>query len=82
MLSYSIDMATRGVVIDYIRVPGVVVVDLKDILLSFGIAAFLIEAIENPAISLRWKGWRAEYRDARELVTGFMRFAAGGERQD
>jgi hypothetical protein len=71
------DVAIRGAVVDYISLPGVVVADLKDILLSFGVSAFLVEAIENPAVSVRWNGWRSEYREVRELVSSFSHFAIG-----
>lgn len=77
MLSWVVDIAIRGVVVDYITMPGVVTADFKDILLSFGIAAFFVEAIENPAISARWKGWRTEYSQFRELIASFKRFVVG-----
>ena len=74
MLSWVVDISLRGAVIDYIAMPGIVTADFKDILLSFGIAAFFVEAMENPAISARWKGWRVEYSELRDLILSFVQF--------
>jgi lipoprotein signal peptidase len=73
-LSYVIDLGVRGVVVDYIRLAGVTTADLKDILLLFGAAAFVAEAVENPAVSLKWSGWRGEVRELRDLVGSFKRY--------
>jgi hypothetical protein len=75
MVSWIVDIAVRGVVVDYISLSRVVTADLKDILLSFGAAAFFVEAIDNPAISARWIGWRTECRELRALIAGFASFA-------
>ena len=32
------------------------------------------EAVANPVIELKWKGWRGECREIRDLVGGFKRF--------
>ena len=42
------DMGLRGHIVDYIHLPGVVTADLKDILLTLGVAAFFAEALQNP----------------------------------
>lgn len=72
MMSYSIDIALRGGIIDYINIPGIVTADFKDFLLSFAVAAAIVEAIENPEISSRWKGWRVEYNEVRNLIGNFL----------
>lgn len=43
--SWLADMALRGHIVDYIALPGVVVADLKDILLAAGIAALFVESL-------------------------------------
>ena len=77
-MSFLVDVVVRGVVVDYVGVVGVTTADLKDTLLLFGIAAFAAEAVENPAISLRWSGWRGEFREIRELLGSFIHFVSTG----
>jgi len=60
LLSWICDMSLRGYVLDYINLPGVVTADLKDILLTIGVAAFFVELLDNPEMSWRWSGWQKE----------------------
>ena len=77
-LSFAVDVVVRGTVVDYIGVVGVTTADLKDVLLLFGVAASAAEAVESPAISLRWSGWRGELCEVRELVGSFIQFVSTG----
>jgi lipoprotein signal peptidase len=72
--SWVFDMGVRGHILDYIQLPGVVTADLKDILVAVGAAAFFAEWIENPRVSLQWKGWRREWRELRQLVANLTHF--------
>lgn len=72
--SWVFDMGVRGHIVDYIQLPGIVTADLKDILLTVGIAAFFAEWIENPRVSLKWKGWRREWSELRQLVANLTHF--------
>lgn len=72
--SWVFDMAVRGHIVDYIQLPEVVTADIKDIVLAVGAAAFFAEWIDNPRISLRWKGWRREGRELRHLVVELTNF--------
>lgn len=76
MGSCIVDYAFRGYVVDYIYLPGIVAVDLKDLYSLIGVATLAIEVIDNPQISKRWNGWRAQCRETRELVGRFARFVA------
>lgn len=76
-VGWTFEIVVRGGIIDYIGIPGVAVADLKDILLSFGVAAFLVEVWDNPKISLGWKGWRGSWAELRELGSAFAVFTAG-----
>ncbi|MEJ2211520.1 MAG: hypothetical protein P8129_21135 [Anaerolineae bacterium] len=76
LASWVCGVALRGYVLDYLQLPGVVTADLKDILLSVGAAAFVVEALDSPHVSWQWEGWRAEREKLRDLVTGFVRFSA------
>lgn len=62
--------------IGYLQLPAVVTVDLKDILLAVGGAAFVVEALDSPYASWHWEGWRAEGEKLRQTVVGFARFSA------
>jgi hypothetical protein len=46
-------MAARGYILDFINLPEVVTADLKDIVISIGVAAFFAEALDNPELSWR-----------------------------
>lgn len=72
--SWLCDMVGRGYVLDYIHVPGVVAADMKDILLTIGVAAFFAEVVDNPDVSWRWKGWRHEYEELCDLARNLQRF--------
>ncbi|PKO20501.1 MAG: hypothetical protein CVU38_19785 [Chloroflexi bacterium HGW-Chloroflexi-1] len=70
------DVSLRGYTLDFIQIPGLVTVDFGDLFLSLGVCV-LIEVLDNPDISLRWDGWRAEAESIRRLITDFTVFAAG-----
>ncbi len=74
--SWLCDIYLRGYVLDFIQIPGFVTADFKDLFLSLGICV-IIEVLDNPDISLRWDGWRAELESTRRLVTDITIFAAG-----
>jgi len=74
--SWLCDIYLRGYVLDFIKIPGFVTADFKDLFLSLGICV-IIEVLDNPDISLRWDGWRAELESTRRLVTDITTFAAG-----
>jgi lipoprotein signal peptidase len=75
LLSWTGDMVLRGYVVDTISLPGVVAFDLKDILLTLGVAALVAETLANPGVSWRWRGWRREGRALVDLVARVGRFA-------
>lgn len=77
MGSCVVDYALRGYVVDYVCIPGVVAVDLKDIYSLVGVATLAIEVLDNPQISKRRSGWRAKCRETRELACRFARFVVG-----
>lgn len=52
LLSWIFDILLRGYVLDYIQIPGIVTSDLKDVLLTIGIAAIFTEVYDNPDLSL------------------------------
>jgi lipoprotein signal peptidase len=68
------DIVLRGYIVDFIQLPGLVTADLKDIFLSVGVAALLAEALDNPAISLAWQGWRQEIWRLRRTGVSVVRF--------
>lgn len=68
LTSWVLDISLHGYVIDYIHLPGVVTADLKDILLTVGGSAFVVEALENPDITWHWHGWHAEVRELQQLL--------------
>ncbi|PKO19885.1 MAG: hypothetical protein CVU38_21480 [Chloroflexi bacterium HGW-Chloroflexi-1] len=74
--SWFCDIYLRGYVLDFIQIPGFVTADFKDLFLSLGICV-IIEVLDNPAISLRWDGWRAEAESIHRFITDFTVFAAG-----
>lgn len=45
------DMALRGYIVDFIRLPGLVTADLKDIFITIGVAAFFAEALDTPRLT-------------------------------
>jgi len=75
--SWLCDVFLRGYVVDFVGIPGLVTVDFKDLFSSLAVCAIIIEMLDNPAISLRWDGWRAELESTRRLITNFTVFAAG-----
>ena len=74
LCSWLCDMVWRGAVVDYIHVPGVVAADVKDIVLTIGVAAFFAEAVENSEVSFRWKGWHIEYADLCDYASNLRAF--------
>ncbi len=48
LISAFFDLAVRGFTLDYLALPGIVVADLKDILIWFGISCLLAELISGP----------------------------------
>jgi lipoprotein signal peptidase len=75
LLSALCDLLLRGYTLDYIQIPNIVTADMKDVLLTAGIAAFFAEAYDNPAISLRWRGWHQESQANRQLIADLLQFA-------
>lgn len=49
--SWVWDMALRGYIVDFIRLPGLVTADLKDIFITIGVAAFFAESLDNPRLN-------------------------------
>jgi len=74
-LSSAIDFGVRGGVVDYLYIPGHFTADLKDIISEVFVASALIEVLDNPKISIRWTGWKNEFRDLRNVIVGISRFA-------
>jgi lipoprotein signal peptidase len=75
LLSALCDLLLRGYTLDYIQIPNIVTADMKDVLLTAGIAAFFAEAYDNPAVSLRWRGWHQESQAHRQLIADLLQFA-------
>jgi len=73
--SWICDMSLRGHIVDFINLPGLVTADLKDILISIGVAALFVEMLDNPKISWRWAGWQKERDDLIRLVTSLRSFS-------
>jgi len=73
--SWVCDMSFRGHIIDFINLPGLVTADLKDILVTVGVAAFVVETLDNPKLSWRWTGWQEEKDDLVRLVTSLFSFS-------
>lgn len=74
------DMVLRGHIVDTIVLPGVVAADLKDLLVTFGAAALVVEAVGNPGVSLRPRGWRTDGLDLLGLAGRVARFSVAGVR--
>ena len=75
LASWICDMAFRGYIVDFIRFPGLVAFDLKDVLLTLAVGAVFAEALDNPRISWRWQGWRQEGEDLVRLGSNLLRFS-------
>lgn len=73
--SWVCDMSFRGHIVDYINLPGLVTADFKDILVTIGVAAFVVETLDNPKLSWRWTGWQEEKDDLIRLVKSFCSFS-------
>jgi lipoprotein signal peptidase len=74
--SWMCDMALWGHVVDFINLPGLVTADLKDILITIGVAAFFAEMLDHAGLSWRWAGWRKERDDLVRLATSLYGFSA------
>jgi lipoprotein signal peptidase len=75
LASWVCDMAFRGYIIDFINLPGLVTVDLKDVLVTISVGAILAEALDNPKVTWRWQGWRKEGEDLIRLGTDLLSFS-------
>jgi len=75
LASWICDMAFRGYIIDFINLPGLVTVDLKDVFVTLSVGAVLAEALDNPGVTWRWQGWRKEGEDLIRLGTNLLRFS-------
>ena len=72
--SWVCDMTLRGHIVDFIQLPGLVTADLKDILITIGVAALFAEALDNPKLSWRWAGWQEESAGLIRLVKSLCSF--------
>lgn len=75
LASWISDMSFRGYIVDYIQLPRLVTADLKDIYALIGVAAFLVEAMENHVISLRWDRWHKEKNRLLKLGKGLIYYS-------
>jgi lipoprotein signal peptidase len=50
------DMALRGLIVDFVGLPGLVTADFKDIYGTVGVAALLAETLDYPQLWWRWRG--------------------------
>ena len=73
--SWICDMSLRGHIVDYINLPGLVTADLKDVLITIGVAALFVEVLDNPKLSWRWAGWRRERDDLIQLLANLYNFS-------
>jgi hypothetical protein len=69
------DIYVRGYVVDFIVLPGVLAADLKDLFVTIGAAAFCAEALDNPNVSLRPRGWREDGKGLFQLVARVTSFS-------
>jgi lipoprotein signal peptidase len=74
LLSALCDLVLRGFTLDYIQVPEIVTADLKDLFITLALAAYFAEMVDNPNISLRWRGWRQERQAHRVLAADFWSY--------
>lgn len=79
--SAAIDLGVRGFTVDYLELPRLFVADLKDLYLDLFVSAFFVEVLSNPRISIRWLGWRAEFRELPSLTIEIVKFAVGEMRR-
>jgi hypothetical protein len=42
---------------------------------TVGVAAFFAEGLDNPEVSWRWKGWREEGEELRQLTASLLHFS-------
>jgi lipoprotein signal peptidase len=54
--SWICDMALRGLIVDFVGLPGLVTADLKDIYGTIGVAALFAETLDYPQLWWRWRG--------------------------
>jgi hypothetical protein len=74
-------MHFRGYIVDFMVLPGVLAADLKDLFAAIGAAAFCAEALDNPNVSLRPRGWRQDRKELFWLVARVADFS-GQELRD
>jgi len=74
-MSWVCDMYFRGHIVDSIVLPGVLAADLKDLFVTIGAAAFCAEALDNPDVSLRPRGWRTDGQDLIQLAARVADFS-------
>jgi lipoprotein signal peptidase len=74
-MSWVCDIYARGSVVDFVVLPGVLAADLKDIFVTIGAAAFCAEALDNPNVSLRPRGWRRDGIELFQLVARVVSFS-------
>jgi lipoprotein signal peptidase len=74
-MSWVGDIYFRGHVVDFVVLPGVLAADLKDIFVTIGAAAFCAEALDNPNVSLRPRGWRRDGIELFQLVARVASFS-------
>lgn len=74
-MSWVCGMYFRGHIVDSIVLPSVLAADLKDLFVYMGAAAFCAEALDNPNVSLRPKGWRADGKDLLQLAARVADFS-------
>ncbi len=80
--SWICDTAFRGYITDFINLPGLATADFKDILVTVGVAAIFVEALDNPELSWRWRGWRQEREDLVQLGANLLSFSIQELRKD
>jgi lipoprotein signal peptidase len=76
-MSWVCDMYFRGHIVDFFVLPGVLAADLKDLFVTIGAAAFCAEALDNPNVSLRPRGWRTDGKDLFQLAARVADFSIG-----
>ncbi len=75
LISWVLDMALRGYILDFIGLPGLFAADLKDIWGGVGAMAVIAEGLDNPRLARPWPGWRGELEQSAKLIGDVWRFA-------
>jgi lipoprotein signal peptidase len=74
-MSWVCDIYVRGHVVDFVVLPGVLAADLKDLFVTIGAAAFCAEALDNPSVLLRPRGWGRDGKELFQLVARVAGFS-------